>query len=154
MNAARLLEVLRDARDEGLWQEQAEVLRQLDIDCKHVRFVVRNRPLMPRMYSASDWEEADDYGDPEPAMSDDEITDRNRHLRIQKALEWRRADWTAWRRRVGAITSIADIYKRAYSDAHVSTLAGRASAVLEWAQAGIIDRDTAQQLLTTPEMPE
>ncbi len=34
MNTLRLLEVLKDATDEGLWQERAAILDELGLDCE------------------------------------------------------------------------------------------------------------------------
>lgn len=124
MNAARLLEVLRDARDEGLWQEQAAVLSQLDIDVEYRRFVTRNQPFKPYMHTAADYE-PDEYGDdPGPVPTDEEIAAANRQRRMQAALTWKCTDWTRWKRRP-AVASLSDIYKRIYTDQRVSNVASR-----------------------------
>lgn len=118
-DVARLLEVLRDARAEGLWREQAAVIHQLDVDFAHVRFEVRNRPLMPRMLTARDYEEDEEDGVYEPIngiTTEEEIAEGNRLRRVGTALEWKRTDWMAWRKR-STITSLSEIYKRTYSDA-------------------------------------
>ena len=44
MNAYHLLTVLKDARDEGLWREQAAVVGQLEIDAEYVRVRASHRP--------------------------------------------------------------------------------------------------------------
>lgn len=114
MTAALLLEVLRDARDLGLWQEQRDVLAQLGVDVAHVRFVTRRRARKPYLQTLADYEEED-----EDPPTDDEIRDRNHARRVRQALEWKRCDWLAWQRRA-VVTSIAGIYKRMYTDARVA----------------------------------
>ena len=81
MSTPHLLEVLRDARDEGLWQEQSAILAELELDAAYVRHVGGCRPTYT-------WRIVIEY--------DDDEYDPVEARRAAMA-RCRNTDWAAWK---------------------------------------------------------